>query len=237
MVAQTEMCGPKMWSWHLVTNKITEYADQGGEFVADITWCAKGLILLHLEMARVFTQSRASINNKIARVIMMESDDITGVIVMHVHETSPYTSPSKSNSKLSCDYVDPLTWSDEVNKIKNVGENALNCIHIHGYSWISDVTCSVEIISKASEPPDNTFEAFLPGSGPIELPELDTQLADMWENHVYTAAQIAEGILYAAYARFSKWCRCSGKKKNGPLCLGIKDIRLERTKRREMSGS
>jgi hypothetical protein len=97
----------------------------------------------------------------------------------------------------------------------------------------------------------------------------------MWENHVYTAAQvcrvvdfsagwqemdivpleinweqlrnkIAEGMVYTAYARFSKWCGLNGKKRkggnannsssgNGPFYLRAKDIELERAKRRKVS--
>ncbi len=85
---------------------------------------------------------------------------------------------------------------------------------------------------------------FLPGSGPIELPELDAEIADLWEVHVYTAAQacgvvdfsdgwkemdivpikfdweklrnkIAEAMRLTAYARFYHWYRRNGKKRQG----------------------
>jgi hypothetical protein len=90
----------------------------------------------------------------------------------------------------------------------------------------------------------HTLQACLPGSGPIKLLELDTQIASMWENHVYTVVQvccvldfsarwqemdivplninweqlcnkIAEGMVYTTNVHFSKWCCLSRKKRKG----------------------
>jgi hypothetical protein len=68
ILVQKEKCRPRIKSWDLVTNITSNFDDdQGGEFIADISFYVKSFTLLHLEMA--FSQSQASIHKKIARIM------------------------------------------------------------------------------------------------------------------------------------------------------------------------
>jgi hypothetical protein len=145
MLAQKEKHGERMDSWDLLTNIVTEFEDdQGGEYVADITFVANGFTLLLAEIA--FTQSPQSLSDKVER--MIAGDNIVGIITVHIHESSQYQSPSKS-SNISGDYMDYLTWSAEVGKLKDADVNAFKGIKIYGWDWIRDVSCYVEITIKA----------------------------------------------------------------------------------------
>jgi len=154
MLSQKEKYGDGMENWDLLTNILTAFHDdQGGEYVADITFIANGFTVLLGEI--LFTQSRPSINTKVDR--MLADDHIVGVIVVHIHESSRYRPPSSSDN-IFRGYVDHLTWFKKVEKVKNVDVDAFKGIEIFGWEWIKDVTCSVEIIRQADNPPYPVYE-------------------------------------------------------------------------------
>lgn len=190
--------------WTTFPNLTSRYNDNRGRFTADLTFRAKDVSLLYLEVT--FSQSRDSVLDKVTRIL--EGSTVIGVIVISIREASQYRQPELDTSTVS--HVDYPQWENMLESAKNVDDNAFLGIHLYGRHWIKDCTCSVQVFYKADGGVvqtevnhhissvyllfAHTVQALLPPSGPIILPELDTLIEALWTDHVYAAAQVCGAV-------------------------------------------
>jgi hypothetical protein len=201
MSKQREMAGGRsmgVQDWGILSNIPTSYEDdKGGEFIADLTLRAKNITLLLLEVA--FTQSRVKVRDKAKRMLLLEK--IVGVILVHIQEKTAFEFPEKPQPNASRDNlaVDYFGWHEKGQAAKKEGSGAFDAISVYGWNWVQEVECVVEIIPKDGDP----YSAVLSGTGPIFLPQLDLELAEIWEDHVHTAAQLCGSFNFHGSAEAS----------------------------------
>lgn len=127
---QRTTCHDELEAWRISMNVAVPWND-GRTFTADIQLSINGDPDILVDVA--FSQTSHSVREKAALILQNLSLNVTGIIVLHIHELSQFGNPPFPTWTVPITYMNKDAWAQEVRITKDVNANAFAGICINGF--------------------------------------------------------------------------------------------------------